>query len=112
MFQLVVRFGLPPHAGSKHLTMVTAEPHDKVKHIERFVLGPLSGTPRASLLLCIPKDRVNCCFAALRLRATLLGEVTVRRKVHEGRRGEVPKSESGFHLSLQLILPPLSTGSE
>ena len=53
-------------------------------------------------------------FRALAARAPqgpYLGEVTVRRKAC-GRRGEVPYSESGFHLPLQLTLPPLSAGSD
>jgi hypothetical protein len=34
--------------------------------------------------------------AALRLKVALPGEVTVRRRTSEGRRGEVPKSEIGI----------------
>jgi hypothetical protein len=50
-------------------------------------------------------------FAARAPQGPYLGEVTVRRKAC-GRRGEVPYSESGFHLPLQLTLPPLSAGSD
>jgi hypothetical protein len=49
-------------------------------------------------------------FAALRLEASSWAKVPQDAKTSEDRRGEVPKSDSGLHLSRQLILPPFSTG--
>jgi hypothetical protein len=63
---------------------------------------------------CSETRHITFDFWALAARAPqgpYLGEVTVRRKAC-GRRGEVPYSESGFHLPLQLTLPPLSAGSD
>jgi len=58
------------------------------------------------------RNRVFALALAARApQGPYLGEVTVRRKAC-GRRGEVPYSESGFHLPLQLTLPPLSAGSD
>ena len=49
---------------------------------------------------------------ALRLRASTSGRTILKRKAGEGRRGEDPKSDFGPSGSTQLILPPLSTGSD